>query len=87
MHCGAEVTESSTNKQHHLPGSGSRSIPVFCFLKLEHASPPPEIVVHQIILVSCTVLAVCLMLRSPISVEIRKVLFQLVPDRSNAFCL
>jgi hypothetical protein len=26
MHCGAEVTESSTNKQHHLSTTGSRSL-------------------------------------------------------------
>ena len=32
-------------------------------------------------------LAACPMLRSPISMEIRKVLFQLVPTRSSAFCL
>jgi hypothetical protein len=25
MHCGAEITESSTNKQHHLSGQGASS--------------------------------------------------------------
>jgi hypothetical protein len=27
MHCGAEVTESSTNKQHHLPCIPNSNIP------------------------------------------------------------
>ena len=33
MHCGVEVTESSTNKQHHL--SGDTSVDVFFFFERE----------------------------------------------------
>jgi hypothetical protein len=38
MHCGAEVTESSTNKQHHLPFYHyPQSRDITCLLDMKHS--------------------------------------------------